>query len=740
MLRSGALYFRVRRAACAFTCLFLFAAATPLFALEGRVIDQRTGAPVPNAEVSILGHTGSTTTDQSGRFSWKPDPVPPFEVLVILPGGRVLRPVLVESLGQGQPLRIEVTTLLEETVTVTGSAPSIEAPAASGTTLLTGRDLQSRQPSTLVQALETTPGVAVVSEGHAAVPAVRGLARGRTLILVDGSRVQTERRVGPSATFLDPFALEGVEIARGPGSVAYGSDAFGGVIYARTRRPESGAPLRGRAVLTGGFGIPQLRAGGELSKGFERGGVLLLGHYRSADDYRSPSGTVLNSGARDGGVLGRVERELASGLLSAGWQSDFGRDIERPRNNSNVIRFYYPEETSHRFTAAYDRRNVLGLHRLNLNAFLGRHALITDQDRFASGSRPRSIARGDVRANVFHVRVVGGVHAGNVKIETGAEADGRFGLRAIDSIVSFDLEGRQTGTSDNLSVDAAHRTDLGAYVNAETTVLPTIVVSGGGRVDRVTTQNEGGYFGDRSTANAAFSGVAAVTAGPYSGWSVTGQVARGFRDPFLSDRYFRGPSGRGFITGNPDLDPETSLQFDAAARYTAGLYRFAIYAYHYRIADLVERYETTPDNFFFRNRGRARIRGIEAEGQVDMGSGWSLEVAAQFARGVTFGDEAPLDDIAPANVSALVRKELPRRSFAQVRIAGFARDDQAGPTERTMPGYMIVDAAAGIPLANGMELQINGRNLLDADYLLSPDPRTVPAPGASVLATLMMRF
>jgi hypothetical protein len=114
--------------------------AAPVLALEGRVIDQRTGTPVANAEISVLGRPGATMTDASGRFSWKPDPVPPFEVLVVLPGGRVLKPVLIESLGQGQPLLIEVTTLVEESVTVTGSAPSIEAPSARGTTLLTTRD------------------------------------------------------------------------------------------------------------------------------------------------------------------------------------------------------------------------------------------------------------------------------------------------------------------------------------------------------------------------------------------------------------------------------------------------------------------------------------------------------------------------------------------------------------------------------------------------------------------------
>ena len=77
------------------------------------------------------------------------------------------------------------------------------------------------------------PGINQVSEGHAAVPAIRGMARGRVLLLVDGARVTLERRVGPSATFMDPAVLEGIDVARGPGSVAYGSDALGGVISVR---------------------------------------------------------------------------------------------------------------------------------------------------------------------------------------------------------------------------------------------------------------------------------------------------------------------------------------------------------------------------------------------------------------------------------------------------------------------------------------------------------------------------
>ncbi len=720
---------------------FVLLSSIPALALTGRVIDQRSGKPIANAEVSVLGRPGVAITDNDGRFSWTPDPVPPFEVLVIMPDGRVLKPVLVESLGQAQPLLIEVTSLVEESLTVTGSAPSIEAPSASGTTLLTGRDLQSRQPATLVQALETTPGVGVVSEGHAAVPAIRGLARGRTLILLDGARVTSERRVGPSATFLDPFTLEGVEIARGPGSVAYGSDAFGGVIYARTRRPDPGSPLRFRGLASGGVGIPQGRIGGELAKGFATGGMLLLGHYRRLEDYRGPAGDVFNSGARDSGVLARVETAAAGGLFSAGWQSDFGRDIERPRNNSNVVRFYYPEDTSHRLTLSFDRREIAGFHRVNLSTYLGRQIFVTDQDRYATATRARAIERADVRANDFHVRGVAERHVAQVKVEAGAEVDGRAGLRAVDSIVSFDLSGAHLGTDENLSIDRARRIDAGAYLNLESAVGPKLVASGGGRIDRVTTRNVGGYFGDRSTGHAAFSGVASLTAGPYDGWSVTAQVARGFRDPLLSDRYFRGPSGRGHITGFPGLRPETSLQLDVAMRYTGQRYRAALYGYQYRITDLIERYQTAlPDDFLLRNRGRARLRGVEAEAQVDLGLGWSVEFGAQLARGTALDDGAPLDDVSPASVSALLRKELPRRAHAQLRAALFARDTRPGPTEQVTPGYALVDASAGLPLSGALELQVSARNVLDARYLSSPDPRAVLAPGASVLVTALVRF
>ena len=237
-------------------CLFL---PLPAFAFKGRVVDQQ-GRPVAKATVSILGRTGEATTDRDGRFEWKPDPPPPFEILVIDAGGNYSKPVIIDVLNAETELVVTVTPLVSESVMVSGSAPSIEATPGAGTTSISGRDVAVRQPTNLMQAVENVAGVNQVSEGQAAVPAIRGLARGRTLILVDGARVSSERRVGPSATYMDPAIVEGVDVARGPGSVAYGSDAFGGVISVRTRRVVPGSPLGVQFSGTVGAGIPDKRA------------------------------------------------------------------------------------------------------------------------------------------------------------------------------------------------------------------------------------------------------------------------------------------------------------------------------------------------------------------------------------------------------------------------------------------------------------------------------------------------
>jgi hemoglobin/transferrin/lactoferrin receptor protein len=708
---------------------------------SGRVIHSGSGEPIAGAIVTLAGLPGTVKTDADGTFTWNAPPSPPFQIIVVLPGGHVARPVDVTSLD-GAVLLVRVDALADESVTVLGAAPSIVAAPAAGKTLLSTAQVKRRAPENLMQALETVPGVTQVSEGHATVPAIRGLARGRTLVLIDGARVTSERRVGPSATYADPATFEGIDVARGPGSVAYGSDALGGVVSVRTRRAQPGSPLTLRGSGTYGAGIPDRRVSLELSKGLSRGGLFVQAHARSAGDWDSPADAskVFNSGWQDRGFNARADHQLGTGLFSAGWQSDFGRDIERPRNNSRTVRFSYPYEDSHRLTSSYEVATVGPLQQVAVTGFIGTFKQRTDQDRVATSSRPRSVERADVSAEDFHVKASAARRLGIAGLEFGLDVNGRFGLEAIDAFLQYDESGGLVSQTRNLSVETARRTDTGAYLQADAALGRRVRLAAGARADYVTTVNRGGYFGDRDTHHGATSGFASLTVAPADRVSLTGQIARGFRDPTLSDRYFRGPSGRGFITANPLLNPETSLQLDLAARYGTGRTQLAAYVYHYRIDDLVERYSIEPDFFLFRNRGRARLRGLELEARSGLGGGVGLEARVNVGRGVALDDGARLDDISADSVFFILQKDFGSRGYSQARVSFLARDNRPGPSEVAAPGAQVIDISGGWRFSRRLELRAILRNLLDEAYYASPDPRWVYAPGRSGSVTLGFEF
>ncbi|HEU5455934.1 MAG TPA: TonB-dependent receptor, partial [Nocardioides sp.] len=665
-------------------------------------------------------------------------------ILPLLPGGGYGKAVRFDAIPAQGPLVIKIEAAASEEVLVTaGAAPGIHTAPAAGTTIVTLEDIRSRESSNLTQSLENVPGVSNVSEGHASVPAIRGLAQARSLILIDGQRVTAERRIGPSATFVDPFVLQGVEVARGPGSVAYGSDAFGGVIMARTRRPKPGGDLSFVVDGTLGVGVPQERIGFEVQSGLgDSAGVLFSAHYRDFGDYDSPEGEVLNSGSTDHGFLASYGQAAGNGLLSVAVQGDYGRDIERPRTNSDVVRFYNPEEDSLRITAAYETGQVLGFDSTEVSLFVGDYDLVTDQDEFATATTPRQIARADVAAHDFGLRADAGRHWGQAQVHFGIDLSGRFDLQAEDVTIDFDTSGAQVSESSFTTIEDARRIDTGVYVSAEGPVTPVVSLAGGLRYDHVRSTNEDGFFGDISVSNSEPSGYAAVTLGAFHGFTATAQYSHGFRDARLSDRFFRGVTGAGFITGNPDLDPETSNQYDLALRYVKGRWRPAVYAYYYLIDDLIERFEdpNQADFFFFRNRGRARIRGIELELLADLPGKVTLLVSGGVSDGEALDDDTPLDDIAPENLIVQGRKGLGERGWVQMRVAWMDELDEPGPNEVPLDSRTVVDASGGYRFAENFEMQLLVRNAFDEEYQLTADASSPVAPGVSWMLGARVSF
>lgn len=707
----------------------------------GIVIDGRSRSGIAGAQVTLVGQGGVARTDGNGRFRWTIAPPPaPVTIILILPGGHVARPIRLTEWSPAGELVLVAEAAIAEGVTISGVAPSIDGAPGSSTMFLPAADLEMRTPATLTQSLENVPGVSFISEGQGAVPAIRGLARGRSLIMVDGVRVSTERRAGANASFLDPAIIDSIEIARGPGSVAYGSDAFGGVIAARTRRPDYRTPLRARLSGTVGAGIPEGRGEVEVSRGYGSDAVLLSVRAREFGDYHGPPNVVPNSGWRDGGVNARWDHEASARTWSIGWQTSLGRDIGRPRSDTDAIIATTPYEDSHRLTVSYEGQSMGWFKNVRLGGLFGSSRERTEQDRVATTRQPRNLTRADMSSQEAQVRITGDHAFGRVRFQGGADFQGRYGLESVDTTVAYDLTGTVAAIQTSPSIASAHRTGLGIFGQADAQVTSRLRLAGGLRADAVRTSNVDGFFGDRRVSNSAAAGLAGATFALTSRATLTAQIARGFRDPTLTDRFYRGPVGRGFIEGNPDLRPETSRQVDLTARVETRLVRLSGAYYDYRIANLVERYVVGTTSFFFRNRGAARLRGAEIEAQARLSHALVMDLSAQASIGRDADTGTPIDDIAPRSIAVLLRHSAGARLGSYLRVAAIARHGAAGPSEVPTPGFVSIDAATVWHWSSRVDVRGGVRNLLDSQSYSSAGPRWVYAPGRNGSITLAVAF
>ncbi|KAA0251939.1 MAG: TonB-dependent receptor [Acidobacteria bacterium] len=705
-----------------------------------RLVDS-TGAPVVRARVSVLGRTGSATTGPEGEFRLDPVPPLPFEVAVSDERGAWLGLVRVVELGD----QVSTTLTLPpptrtEVVVRAGLAPTTIAPPAAAPSVVSRTEMEEKRPERLADALAEIPGTGKLDEGQTAVPSIRGMARSRVLLLVDDARVTSERRAGPSASYLDPFSLENVEVVRGPGSVAYGSDALGGILHSRTPMPTADA-LGGRFELSGGLaGSAGATGGVEANVPVGEAALLLQAHQRFFDDYEAPSGTIENSSSRDRGVLLRGMVPIGAARVFAGVQLDQGRDTGKPSLDSNVTETTYPEEDSLRVTVGADLPGLLGFTAVEVRAFWGRYDLLTARDRLQTATDPRRLSESDVEADDASFRAVGSRPLGRGSLRVGLDASTRFSLEALNTYTDYDMSGDVTGVTGEVAVEEASKVDLGAFVETEQPLVSGLLsVSAGLRGDQVRNRNRGGYFGDRSTSDGALSGFAAATVTPLSGLSVTAQYARGFRDPLLSDRYYRGISGRGFVTGNPDLVPETSNQYDLAARYSTGPFSLAAYAYLYRIQDLIERYKQGTD-YYFRNRGEEELTGAELELSADAGKGLQVRLALGTTRGTILDDGSAAADVPPSSAVLTLDWAPTAEVWVRGRLSTYAPDDRPGPTEKPTPGYAVVDLAGGYRFPFGIEARLLLRNVLDKSYPGSSDELSVDAPGFGASLVLAGTF
>jgi outer membrane receptor protein involved in Fe transport len=643
------------------------------------------------------------------------------------------------------------------TVTATRSVKNVFR-TPTPVTVVDQRKITESQANSISDLFRGVPGLDVTGVGAGQVrPIIRGQRGQRILLLSDGLRLNNSRRqqdFGEIPSLIDVASVERIEIVRGPSSVLYGTDAIGGVVNVITKRPETEG-LHGTAGVRystlddnrSGFGSGFNAAFGSLSGRFGALSIQARGSRRNTDSYVAPAGSwgrvtdagqfvgilldsdtrVNDSGIRDYSFDGRIGYEFAPGKEAFVRYEQFGADtsgfgyvdpaIFGP--DEPLVRITYPQQRFQKVSMGYTGTLSLPFaDRLDVKAYYQDNERDFDFDIFIpfGGGAGLSI---DQR-NYTDIETMGGRL--EAKKFVGAVTELTYGVdffrdvtvntdTSVNSYVGIPIP---PTTEDVPRIPNASYRSIGAFAQADVELTPWVSIVAGTRYQevRAATRETPGITGPLNTttdrtlvasANALLSLSDNVTA--------VASVGRAFRSPNLIERFFEGPTAEGFgyLSPNPDIKAETSLNVDLGLRYRDRQFYVEAFVFQNTVYNGI-RSEPTGDTiltfpeFQYVNIERLRVRGFEFAGDVSLPMGLSLSSAFTHisSKNVTQDQFNPTGDGFSTQLTSAARYELPsRRAFVEYEVRhNFTRDDAeiaaGNPLGDIIPAFTVHTLRAGV--------------------------------------------
>lgn len=214
--------------------------------IRGRVVDARTGLPLPGSNVTIVGTQLGAAAGEDGRFSIPRVPEGIYELRVSRIGyrARLVRGVRVSTGGEPVTLdlRLQPSAIEVDPIVVSASKrEQLVQESPVSVSVVTGEEIRRRSPLDLAQAIEMAPGVHFVGN-QVNVRGSTGFNLGagnKVLLLLDGVPVYASDTGEFNWDLIPPDEVERVEILKGAGSALWGAAALGGVVNILTRPPSS---------------------------------------------------------------------------------------------------------------------------------------------------------------------------------------------------------------------------------------------------------------------------------------------------------------------------------------------------------------------------------------------------------------------------------------------------------------------------------------------------------------------
>ncbi|MDA0577833.1 MAG: TonB-dependent receptor, partial [Verrucomicrobia bacterium] len=544
----------------------------------------------------------------------------------------------------------------------------------SSVTVLEAADIAHSGQSTVLEVLRGVPGLEVTQSGgpgRIASVNMRGGSSSHTLVLIDGVRANAATLGAFDFANASVENVERIEVLLGPQSTLYGSEAIGGVIRITTKR---GAVGQGGSARVEGGSPEQWYGAAEVHGG------------REAYDYSvSASWQQYNGLSTVDESVGATEDDSYENLSAAGRLGFAVRDDGRA---DFTFRAFSGESDVDGFegflvaddpNATTDRDGIAASasYRQPLADWWNQSVLVGVYDETLKGDDP------DSEFNNYRID--------NRNLDFSAQSDlTPLALHVFSLGYEFENRAGKSGEAYDKNLDIHS-----VYVQDQWNPVGKLHVTAGARVD------EHEEFGSEPTYRGTVSyGV------PLTSIRLHGSAGTGFKAPTFSDLYF--PD-----FGNPDLDPESSVGYDAGIEVGLADLAAVVDVTWFRndFTDLISFDSTT---MLAANVEEANAQGLEVSGQV------SLCTNAQLGASYTYTDSEDEQTGAPLARRPKQRytvqawyQPVTRLNTSLALVAVRERLDSDGTD---MDDYTRVDVMAEYALLASVYPYVRIENVFDEDY------------------------
>ncbi|MEJ2620980.1 MAG: TonB-dependent vitamin B12 receptor [Candidatus Thiodiazotropha sp.] len=554
-------------------------------------------------------------------------------------------------------------------VTATRTNQSIDQSLAS-VSVITREDIERLQANSLPELLSGLSGISISNNGgpgKATSLFLRGTESDHVLVFIDGIKVGSAT-LGTVPFENIPLAqIERIEIARGPRSSLYGSEAIGGVIQIFTR------------------------SGSDQS---ETHASLLLG---SHDTYDGTLGFSINS-------------DNSWFTLDLAQSDTEGFDACR-NSSSGGCNTDEPDDDGYRSESASFRAG----HSFNDNLEAELHALRADGESEYDGS---FVNESETRQQLFGVNLryhpienwLLSLAAGKNWNESDNFKDGVYMTTfdterdsaslqndielATDQLLSLGIDFQQEKLNSSTQYDLNKRDNRGYFLQYQGAFAEN-------SFELSLREDDYDAFGNQTTGGAAL------------GYNINRRLkfwvsyATAFKVPTFNELYY--PN-----FGNPDLQPEESTSYEIAAQGDVGWGNWRVSAYRTVIDQLIG-YDAsyTPVNI-----DEALIRGIEAQINARFGL-WHTSTNITLLDPENSSSGSNDGNQLPRRPKQSLRFELDREigayNLGLSLLAESKRYDDLANT-RELSGYGTLDLRAGYQINDAWRLQGRFENVFDKHY------------------------